>query len=163
MIWELETKMRRGERLQEVDLAIARMHLQSLELKERVVAYELILYNGKPDELEGIIPLLEKDCSEIVESKKKYPATLLLVLRRLPWPSVAGSSTLKKFILSAAADGGTGARMNSILLLEKFARAGDSIAMEALTSRISDDDEKVRENANWSLARIRGGDSAERH
>jgi hypothetical protein len=157
-ILELEAKMRRGERLSESDLPLARIHLESSAIKERVIAYELILYGGENEERQRLIPAIENECAQAIDSKGNYPPTLLFVLRRMPLSTVESSRVLRRFVISAATEGRTGSRMNSISLLEKLATAGDSAALEAMTSSLSDEDARVRANAEWSMARIRGTD-----
>lgn len=162
-ILELETKMRRGVPLQESELALAQIHLRSQALKERVIAYELILYDAKPAECERIIPLIERECAQVLNLQMKYPATFLLVLRRMPWSSVASSPICRQFIISAATEGGTGARVNSILLLKKLAKSGDVAALETLRTTLSDNDGHVRANAQRSWSRIEGRNSANKN
>jgi hypothetical protein len=155
-ILALETKMRRGERATEADLSLARTHLGSLTLKERLIAYEFMLYSADVSERLQTIPLVERECAQALDLKRDYHPNFLLVLRRIPWTTVESSSVFQSFIISAAKEGNTASRMNSMLLLGKLAKGGNLAAMEALTSSLADADTRVRANAEWSMGKIRG-------
>ncbi len=160
-IWELERKLRAGEPLTESDLEQARNYLDSEEIVERTIAYDIVMRDADLAERQHILQLLEEECRKALDSKASYPCNLVLVLRRIPMPTLAASVVFRQFVTVAASAGSTGCRMNAIYVLEKLADSGDVAAMESLTSAMSDRDVLVRQNAGNAVARIRRHDNSQ--
>lgn len=142
-----------GEAISQDDVREALQTLQSSVALDRYAA-SVILFIAKTPEF-GIAIALERLESECKNSPDQVEAFWLnCAVSFLPDEQLVANESIRLFIYRSAFSEQIACRSNTMAILERLARRGDSTALALLRICVLSEDPKVRTNAQSSLRAI---------
>ena len=150
---EVATRSMYGEAINPDDVRVALQTLESAVAVDRYAAL-IILFTAKAPEFGTAIALerLERECKNTTDQDEAF--LLNWAVSCLPDEQLAANQSIRLFIYRSAFSEHIGCRTNTMTILERLARCGDSTALGLLRICVSSEERKVRTNAQSSLRAI---------
>ena len=153
---EVATRNMYGEAINPDDVRVALQTLDSTVAVDRYAA-SIILFAAKAPEFDTAIALerLERECKNTTDEDEAF--LLNWAVSYLPDEQLVANQSIRLFIYRSAFSEHVGCRANTMAILERSARCGDSTALALLRICALSEEPKVRTNARSSLRAIESG------
>ena len=154
---DIENAYLEGLKLSSAQRARAIEAIDSVDMRMRIIACVALLC-GKNATRKFRLKArkrFEGLCSELTERDDICKTEVLFSLLQIPMRELKVSRPMRELAYHAVNANRFTLRANAVLVLERFAAEGDSVAVSLIETALQDESDKVRANASVALRNVR--------